>query len=835
MTTAVRKPHSQIGRFFVLRKLEQAAHGAAFLATDTETGRRVVVKTVESAVGALQSRWLAEARAQAARRVAGLSHPNIVPFVDSGEHEGVPYYAQEFAKGQPLPAWMGEHGRFEVVRAVEIVGALCQAVAHAHERDVFHPRLGADSVLMTSESTARLLDFGLSACEQAREPPQGAAGGDAPAAQAPRACLADVRGLAAILYEMITGVRPDALECVTGAGGQALAAPSRMNALVDEQLDGLLLRALSREPGAGFGSVPELATALAQYLDPSPPQDAAATPQGTLDYLLRRIRHKGDFPALSATITAVNRAAQSDREPVAVLCNSILRDIALTSRLLKIVNGSHLIQFGGSVSTVSRAVAILGYKTVRNVSMSLLLFEHLHDRANAAALKDRIIGVYFSGLLARELSHRAGIRDPEQAFVCAMFHRLGSLLATFYLHDEAQIVARHMQSHGWSEERAAREVLGISYEELGVGVSAAWNFPEEIVQSMRPVSHASRGRVDAPAERLRLIAGLANELAEVVQTAKRERREEQVAELVSRYGGALGVGEGSLSAAIRVATDDLRRDADSLGHGVACSSFMAQALAWRKDEEAGAPPEGRTAAPAPQPDAGPAPGPARAELEADPDDARWETAPAPAAAAPAAEARTLVQGAPLASEPAQAEAAAGGADGSRRHAAMSAGIQEITNTLVGEHPLNDVLRVILETMLRTVGFGRVLLFVLDARRDVLRCRFGFGNDADAIVQDGIAMPARASQDLFSAAVQMGADVCIENLDAERVRPHIPRWYRDAIRARGIVLLPIVHRKRTLGLIYADSNDPRVLRFTPEELGLLKTLRNQALLAMRSAQ
>src|SRR5260370_29439106 len=117
--------------------------------------------------------------------------------------------------------------------------------------------------------------------------------------------------------------------------------------------------------------------------------------------------------------------------------------------------------------------------------MSLVLFEHMHGRSNALALKDEVVGVYFSALLAREMHDRADLRDAEQAFICAMFHRLGKLLATFYLYDEAQIVERHTQSRGWDEQRASREVLGVSYEELGVGVGKAWNFPADIIDSMR--------------------------------------------------------------------------------------------------------------------------------------------------------------------------------------------------------------------------------------------------------------------------------------------------------------------------------------------------------------
>jgi GAF domain-containing protein len=176
--------------------------------------------------------------------------------------------------------------------------------------------------------------------------------------------------------------------------------------------------------------------------------------------------------------------------------------------------------------------------------------------------------------------------------------------------------------------------------------------------------------------------------------------------------------------------------------------------------------------------------------------------------------------------------AAGQPEPARRQAALTAGIQEITNTLVGDHTLNDVLRIILETMYRAIGFQRVLLFSLDPREQSLRCRFGFGTDADVITQNRISVPLHGNRDLFYAAVVMGADLCLDDLESDRIRPHVPKWYKSAIGARGILLLPIVNRKRTLGLIYADSDVPAVLHFSTEELSLLKTLRNQALLAMR---
>ena len=122
----------------------------------------------------------------------------------------------------------------------------------------------------------------------------------------------------------------------------------------------------------------------------------------------KRVLHRD--PALGSTITRVNMIICSDSEPISVLCDGILKDLAIASKLLKIVNTAYYSQFGGSNSTISRAVAILGVNGVREVAMSLLLYEHLENKAQAAKMKDEIAATYFSGMLARELSRNLGNR-----------------------------------------------------------------------------------------------------------------------------------------------------------------------------------------------------------------------------------------------------------------------------------------------------------------------------------------------------------------------------------------------------------------------------------------
>ena len=851
MASDPRGPGLTFGRFVVNRKLGQGAEGTVYLATDSHLARQVALKTVRIDGKPALVRDGVATLLDEARIVSTLAHPNIVPLYDAGQEGEAPYLVFEYVEGQTLAQAIAQKGKFAIPRAVEIGIALAQGLAYAHERNVMHRDLKPANIMLMPDGTPRLMDFGISS--RVSDPQNG--GGTligTPSYMAPEYIAhghylpaSDIFSLGVVLYEMLTGEPPirtsNARETVRRIVEDPFIVPSRRNPAVDERLDGLLMKALAKAPLERYASAGDLASALHQYLHPDEEEAGGQSAQGTLDYLLRRIRHKGYFPALASTISAVNRASRSDREPVAVLCNSILKDFALTSKLLKMVNASHLMQFGGSISTVSRAVSILGFDNVRNISMSLVLFEHMHDRANASALKDQVVSTYFSGLLARQLYARAQLEDPEQAFVCTMFHRLGKLLATFYLHDEAQVIERHVQTQGWDEDRAARVVLGISYEELGVGVGRAWNFPDEMLDSMRVVTGPLKRSPTQHSEKLRMLASLANELADVVQHAGSKGPGEGLARIVERYGAATGITERSLTAAIQASTEALARDAEVLGHGVNKSVFLQSARSLSTDKGSA----GHTATAGTQGAAASAALPSSAALANGgamaPDAGVPAQLAAPGASPETTQGRAaaqLAQTGALVSDPGLTPPdPSGAADRApappgERHTALAAGVQDITNSLVGDHSLNDVLRIILETMYRAIGFQRVLLFVLDGRQQALRCRFGFGHDSDRIVQAGVSAPLSGKRDLFYAAVVMGADLCIDDLESEKVRQHVPDWYRTAIGARGLMLLPIVSKKRTLGLIYADSDTPAILRFSAEELGLLKTLRNQALLAMR---
>jgi serine/threonine protein kinase len=798
-TAPAQRQPDRLGRFRIVRRLGQGAQGDVALAEDTRLGRPVALKTVRVG-GRSEAEQVARVRAllDEARIVGRLSHPNIVTLHDAGEDSGIPYLVFEYVEGETLAARLRAHKRLEPARAAHIAAQVLAALAYAHAKGVLHRDIKPANVMLAGE-TARLMDFGIALRVDDPEVEQKLAG--TPAYLAPETIsgqgfspAADVFAVGMMLYEMLTGsvavVGENAFETLHRQLTEALAAPSVRAAAVDESLDSIVMKALSKDPAGRYPAAQSMREALLAWLAAgSEPGGDGAGAQSTVQFVLRRMRHKSDFPALASMISTINRAASSQTERVSELSNSILKDFGLTTKLLKLVNTVHFANAGaGNISTISRAVVILGFENVRQIAVTLILLEHLQSKSQAAQLRDEMLASYLCGLLGRELVSKAGIRDAEEAFICSLFHPLGKLLTAYYLHEEFQQIAKLQAMQEINEARAAIQVLGLGFEELGIGVARSWAFPERLLHSMRHVAPGKPARPANTEERLRTVASLSFDLCGALRESAPEKRRSRIAALGARYE-ALGVTDKLISAVADCAVSELSRDCAMFGITPASSPMIGHLKeAARQDRR--------------QPNFESTDGLQRAV-----GDALLDTTETPA-----------MDGTALSV--------------AQRSAILTAGIQDITTSLVGEFQLNDVLRMILETMYRGIGFSRVLLCVRDPASNTLKARFGFGPDIDRILKRGFQVPLAQSRDAFHAAISNGADIYIADINGERIRDHIPKWYRDLMPAQSLALFPVVVAKKPVALFYGDSDHVGQLSFEAGELNLLKTLRNQAVLAIK---
>lgn len=800
----------RIGRFQIRRLLGKGAQSAVYLAFDPHLEREVAIKTLHFAG---KDPTQNQALLAEARTVSKLRHAHIVPIFEAGEEDGDPYLVFEYVEGRTLAEQIRDDGPMEPNRAALILTHVLDAIAYAHRNNLIHRDLKPSNILIGPDGLARVMDFGIATRIGAPMQADGELWGT-PAYLAPEYVnrhivnpQGDVYAAGLVLYEMLFGRRAfqgrGVQEILSQVAGQAVEFPPEP--ALPAALQAILAAAVAREPERRYPGAQEMKDALDAYLHPATGQVEEKVNQSTLEFLLRRMRHKSDFPALSSAIGAINRLAASEKENVSTLSNSILKDFALTSKILRVVNSPYYRTVsGGTISTVSRAIVVLGFNTIRSIAISLMLFEHLQDKSHANLLKEEFVRANLCGVLAREAANKTG-GEAEEAFICALFHNLGRLLTQYYFPEEADAIQRLLVAESCDEETAAARVLGLGYQDLGIGIARSWGFPDTLVYSMRRLP---KGKLRAPEgreNRLRMLAGFAQETCALFENHPPERRSQELAKLRARFGEGIGLAmnERALLATLDRSAREITAFANIVRIDFKQTRIGRRLLAG---------------------------GEALADASGKP------TANVSASAASAAdtdELPTVIAGiagkAPAASD-APESVAFTGVDA---QAILTAGIQDISNSLVEGFSLNDLLRMILETMYRAMEFRRVLMCVRDVKTNTMNARLGFGEDAEEVARRfrfSIGAPA----DVFNLVLSKGTDLLIRDAGEKKIAGGIPDWYRRNIAASTFLLLPLLIKNVPVGLIYADKALAGDILLTDKELSLLRTLRNQAVLAIKQS-
>jgi serine/threonine-protein kinase len=229
-----------------------------------------------------------------AEAVARLQHPHIVSIFEVGDHQGLPYLALEYVDGgslaQRLPGFP-----LPPLRAAELMAQLAAAVQHAHECGVIHRDLKPANVLLTTDGTPKITDFGLAKLLDAAtgHTASGAILGT-PSYMAPEQAggrggqvgpPADVYALGAILYELLTGRPPfqanTTLDTLLQVISEEAEPPSRLRPDCPPGLEAICLKCLQKQREQRYSSAEALAEDLQRFLAGRPVRAPRRDPGST--------------------------------------------------------------------------------------------------------------------------------------------------------------------------------------------------------------------------------------------------------------------------------------------------------------------------------------------------------------------------------------------------------------------------------------------------------------------------------------------------------------------------------------------------------------------------
>jgi hypothetical protein len=342
-----------------------------------------------------------------------------------------------------------------------------------------------------------------------------------------------------------------------------------------------------------------------------------------------------------------------------------------------------------------------------------------------------------------------------------------------------------------SEEIASAQIFGLSFSELGIGIAQHWGFPPGLINSLRPLPAGAIRKPATHDESLRVVSGFANEICNAIASVPKDKRAEATRAARQRFVAAMQFSDSQLQAVLEKSFAELSELANILHVNLTQSPFVRHVKAWTGESH---------------------------ELAASEEVGAMD--------------RSLLDDPVLRDQSETGEVNADGVPDAAQDI-LAAGIQDISNSLVDDFSLNDVLRITLETMYRAMGFQRVLLCLKEPKTGVMAGRFGFGADTNELAPK-FRISLTDAPNVFQLALNKGVDIIISDIDDPKIAGKIPDWYRRIVIARTFVLLPLLMKGNAVALVYCDRDKAGSIVIPEKELSLLKTLRNQALLAIKQS-
>jgi len=278
-------------------------------------------------------------------------------------------------------------------------------------------------------------------------------------------------------------------------------------------------------------------------------KDALDIPSDPSDYkvfvnsILTKMNTQETFLSFSRQINDVNKILNMKYSSANDIAQVILKDLALTLKMLKLVNSSFYRNFTSKgISTISEAMIILGTDEIRLAAASLKIYETLKDLANTKFLAKKALKGFQRGLMAKQIALEGGYNDPDALQVSAMIYDLGEYLVVLFAQNKYIMIEVARDEGQISLQKAAKSIIGLSYNSLGRIAAMKLHLPKNILYAMKPVTNFDvKPQELSDGDKSRYVCSFTKELGNIPMSDEKTKVDQKAGLIAGKYKKVLNI------------------------------------------------------------------------------------------------------------------------------------------------------------------------------------------------------------------------------------------------------------------------------------------------------
>jgi HD-like signal output (HDOD) protein len=481
---------------------------------------------------------------------------------------------------------------------------------------------------------------------------------------------------------------------------------------------------------------------------------------------IREALSRGDTACVTQVLEVIQQMSNKvDELSVHDLADIIGRDLTTVAKIMKAANCLGYNPGAAEVTTLPQAIGVIGFETIRNLVVSLLLIESAEKRFGEEKSHEVAAVALSTAMTAQAIAQRTPGLNPEQAFVCGALRHYGKLLLSTFLPDE-YLDAMEL-AHQMPVDAAFRKSVGLTPLELGQRILAESSLPKVIQHALEPARpDLIRSKKLTDTEKLLVVADFSEKFCELIDQSDLTNvtYEAGVAQLLKSYAPSLGLDDDELKEVVAKVSHSMT----TVGQAQGFKSF-ASVIVNRMER--------------------------------------------------------IAAGRPIEKRPLNSPAT--GTDGASVNSAapdlLAMGIAEIER-LVSTPPVDT--RKVYTVATRAVRAGlharSCLVFLREHDTPLFSPVVGVGPLFHELRNQSLIDPVH--KDVFSVCIARGEDVLIKNPDEPSIAPFIPAWFRGSVSKGPLLLLPVKDTDGTFAVICAVVGMADRIELSGPRLQQLKKLR-----------
>lgn len=193
---------------------------------------------------------------------------------------------------------------------------------------------------------------------------------------------------------------------------------------------------------------------------------------------------KEHMPALAETVQKLSKLTTDDDSRVSQLTEQILKDPSLTSRVLQISNSVVYKGFGGNIKTITRAIVMLGFTTIRDISLSMQILDNILKQNPSEHLMGQIANSFHAAMQARGMLRSAKSPDQEEIFISTLLLHFAELSMLSRDDEVSRKLNMLLRENNMDVNDAAMEVLGCSFDQISLALAKQWDLGDILKEAI---------------------------------------------------------------------------------------------------------------------------------------------------------------------------------------------------------------------------------------------------------------------------------------------------------------------------------------------------------------